>query len=61
LSARRSREWETLVPRIQAGDPRAVEELYETVQFSERFEREAKAIAALNHPNNCHLYDVGLK
>src|SRR3954467_1980129 len=46
----------------RALDPRVDREVAIKVsgeRFTDRFEREAKAIAALNHPNICHLYDVG--
>src|ERR1700761_9473424 len=33
--------------------------LSETCEAKERFEREARAISALNHPRICTLYDVG--
>ncbi len=39
------------------GRPVAIKFAHE--QFSARFEREARAISSLNHPNICTLYDIG--
>src|SRR5215472_15737682 len=46
----------------RARDPRLKRDVaikVSAAQFTERFEREAQAIAALNHPNICTLYDIG--
>jgi eukaryotic-like serine/threonine-protein kinase len=46
--------WKARDPRLN----RDVAIKVSAAQFSERFEREARAIAALNHPNICQIYDV---
>ena len=46
----------------RARDPRTGRDVAVKVaaeKFNERFSREVHAVAALNHPNVCHLYDVG--
>src|SRR5215467_4274713 len=46
----------------RASDPRLHREVAIKIagaQFSERSSREARTVAALNHPNICHIYDVG--
>src|SRR5947209_7445909 len=46
----------------KAHDPRLKRDVaikVSAAQFNDRFEREAQAIAALNHSNICQLYDVG--
>jgi serine/threonine protein kinase len=46
----------------RAHDPRTGRDVAIKVsaeRFSDRFSREVHAVAALNHPNICHLYDVG--
>jgi serine/threonine protein kinase len=39
------------------GRPVAIK--FSSREFNDRFEREARAISALNHPNICTLYDIG--
>jgi serine/threonine protein kinase len=39
--------------------PRTVAIKTLNARFTERFQHEARAISALNHPNICTLYDVG--
>src|SRR5580698_828247 len=46
----------------RAADPRMGRDVAIKIsaeRFSDRFSREVHAVAALNHPNICHLYDVG--
>src|SRR6478672_2635441 len=46
----------------RARDPRLGRDVAVKVsaeRFSERFDREARVIASLNHPNICTLFDVG--
>ncbi len=46
----------------RARDPRMGREVAIKVsgeRFNDRFSREVHAVAALNHLNICHLYDVG--
>jgi len=44
-------------PRPRLGRDVAIK--FSKEQFTERFEREARAVASLNHPNICTLFDVG--
>ena len=46
----------------RARDPRMGREVAIKIcaeRFSDRFEREVRAVAALNHPSICQVYDVG--
>lgn len=47
--------WRALDTRLN----RTVAIKFPQAQFSQRFDREARAIAALNHPNIAQIYDVG--
>src|ERR1700680_1339010 len=49
---------DTRLDRTVAGKVLA-SHLSSSPELKQRMEREARAISALNHPNICHLYDVG--
>ena len=49
----------TVYRAVDARLGRAVAIKVSAARYSKRFEREAQAISALNHPNVCTLYDVG--
>ena len=51
--ARDSRLDRTVAIKILASD------LSSSPELKQRMEREARAISCLNHPNICHLYDIG--
>lgn len=54
-AGRRGEVWKAPDTRLR----RSVAVKVSKTEFSERFEREARAVAALNHPNIAALYDVG--
>jgi serine/threonine-protein kinase len=51
------RAWDTRLHRDVA--VKVLPQAFQTDDARERFQREARAASALNHPNICAVYDVG--